>query len=471
MNCLLPHISRKGYRRGALPTILCGIWLVVSCWGAGAQDNLTVTVYAKGFLSDSLNSFWSYSNTHGLVTPNTAALGVLTPKYSHEFDNEDTLAIGGSIYYALNRDIEDDWAPNQYYVTYKKEYVMATAGARQQPERLSGLSAVGGDILWSNNARPMPGIRIETNKSLPLYGAVSMDAGIAHYHLIDDRFVDNAFVHHKFLQLNFRLSPRATLFLGGHHYAQWGGESEAFGQQPQGLDDFLKIFIGEGEEANPDVNNPFNALGNHIGSYRAGFIQEFDATTLRVYHQSLFEDRPGFRLENFPDGVWGAYLNVPENTIFQNFLYEYIQTTARSGGDPALGFDNYFNNATYQSGWTHFDATIGMPFITANRMGDGVTNNVLKAHHIGISGERSYLQYLAKLSYVQNFGLNENPNTPQSNDFYTYFQVRYQTYNWGRLGLSIGYDINELRDNDITLGLEYQYTFELMGHDRCWCYH
>ncbi len=447
------------------------IWCVIFSGAIYAQDEFTVTLYGKGFLSDSLNSFWSYNTTHGLVTPNTIAMGSITPFYSHTFKNEDVLTVGGSLYYAINRDEEDDWAPNQYFVAWQHEKLLVTLGARQAAERFRGLSAVAGDILWSNNARAMPGVKLETAESVRVMNNFSIDAGIAHYYTLDDRVIDNAFVHHKFLQVNFDMSSRSTLSLGGHHYAQWGGESDRFGQQPQGFGDFFEIFLGGGEEANPDVNNPQNALGNHIGSYRVQFAQQFQTSNLRFYHQSLFEDRPGFRLENFPDGVWGAFLEIPKNRIFQYFLYEYVQTTARSGGDPALGFDNYFNNSTYESGWTHFNSTIGLPFITANRNGEGVTNNVLRAHHIGVAGGIPNFDYQVKGSYVQNLGLNGDPNSRESNDFYTYLQVRYETFNWGRWGLSVGYDINELRQNDITVGLEYQYVIDLFGHDRCWCYH
>ncbi|WP_203296451.1 capsule assembly Wzi family protein [Luteirhabdus pelagi] len=434
--------------------------LIILLANVSYAQNFSADVRVKGIISDSLNSFWTYSNTNGLVSPHTRLIGKVSPLYEYEFRNEDSLAIGGSFFYAYNANREDDWAPNEYFVTYRKNKLEGIIGAKERERKYLGLSAVGGDILWSGNARPAPGLWVGTAEPIRLLRGISLEAALAHYFLLDDRAVDQAYIHFKKVMVNFEVNPSSTLAMGVHHYAQWGGVSETFGEQPSGLSALGNIFIGQGIEANPNNENPVNALGNHLASYRVKFTKRFPASRLEFYHQSLFEDLPGARLANFPDGVWGAFLKVDNRSILRGILYEYVQTTARSGGDPSLGFDNYFNNTTYKSGWTHYGNTIGMPFITPRGDGMGISNNVLKAHHFGIMGR--YLNFTARFkgSYVQDFGLNENPDSIDEEHLYTYVNVRYNSDYYGTFGISIGYDNNSIQDDAISVGLEYSYSFK-----------
>ena len=72
--------------------------------------------------------------------------------------------------------------------------------------------------------------------------------------------------------------------------------------------------------------------------------------------------------------------------------------------------DNYFNNGEYQSGWTYYGKTIGLPLFTPMPAGEdgkvlGVCNNRLSAWHFGIRGKAARLiPYKFLFTYSRNFG-------------------------------------------------------------------
>lgn len=425
-----------------------------------AQDHFITEVGLKALIHNEENSFWSYSNTNGLVHPNTWLLGTLNSEYATYLSEYSSLALGGSAFYSLNEDHPNGVAINQYYGTYQLHNFALTLGAKQRPEKLMGLSSVGGDILWSNNARPVPGIELATIAPLKISRIVSVEGAFGHYMLNDDRHVDRARLHYKQLTFNFNTSPRSVFSLGLHHYAQWGGVSSTTGPEPNSFRDYMRIVMGVSGTTTATAGDQINALGNHLGSYRIDYKYRFrNKQELHLYHQTLFEDTSGREFQNFPDGVWGAFLSTPENEFLNGILYEYQHTLSQSGYARMRGSDNYFNNSMYRSGWTYFGETIGTPFITPNRDGVGIINNTYRAHHIGFTGAISKLHYTFKGSYVENMGLHRSRWEPTHKNLYTYLNFMYHPSERQLFGISLGADLNTPNNDQWTLSLEYRYRF------------
>jgi len=133
----------------------------------------------------------------------------------------------------------------------------------------------------------------------------------------------------------------------------------------------------------------------------------------------LFTEPVCFSKFRSTGGRTNSGILIVNSDMGKSILYEFIYTMHQSGwrhdpeqegvyieGQVSSGVDDYFNNGAYQSGWTHFGRTIGLPLFTVDRTtGLGVENNRVKAHHIGLGGKlfRKF-PYRFLLTYTMNYG-------------------------------------------------------------------
>lgn len=437
-----------------------------------SQENPPVTfeggVEAFGYATSEELPFWTYTNRYGRLSQDTNGLLYAFAKANYE------LTPNSSVSFAASGVARDGIDPNiqraELYVAFKNKWIDITLGSKDFTDDTYELSTVRRNILFSSNARALPGILIQNAKPIKVFKNISFDAAIAHYSLNDDRFVENPRVHYKKFFVNWDMNSKSSLSVVLQHVAQWGGTSPNGERQPDGFSDFTKIFFGKGGDEEASFGDQVNTLGNHIGSYSITYKRELSSTlNLDVYYQTLFEDRSGMELNNFPDGVWGIQLNNNDSKLIKGILYEYVQTTSQSGSPRAVqnggqqsGGDNYFFNGAYRSGWTYDGQTIGLPFITIGVPDEnGVTavSNRSKAHHIGVLGAFWKLDYTLKLTYLENLGSFASPITPKDTFVYSYFQAQLPTQKYGTFSLEIGADFNDDRDTFFGGGLGYRYTF------------
>ncbi len=291
-------------------------------------------------------------------------------------------------------------------------------GNKRRPEFYNGLSVSNESILWSLNHRPLPGVHLETAKTIFFSGdsGFGFEAMWSDYLMEENRFVSNARLHHKRLHLVYEPNIKWRFKLGIRHAVQWGGTSPVHGEQPTGLEDYIRVVTGRGGNDNALPGEQINALGNHLGSYELYVDRQFEGLKARFIYNSIFEDGSGSRLANFPDGRYGIFLDFENKSWVNSFIYEFYYTKDQSQTRPHL-WDNYFNNGIYASGWTYKNQVIGLPFFTTNYYENYPTrtnakrigNNLITAHHIGISGyifEKRPYKFL--LSYRNNYGHNVN---------------------------------------------------------------
>ena len=427
-----------------------------------AQNDFSFNVEGLGIYSnESENPFWFTANQYGRLDSETSFLGLAEANYTYE-GNDQEFQIGGGLLY---RDGIDDGAKlDQIFASYTYKWFKATVGFKHRDEKLMGLSSVGGDIIWSNNARALPGVILETSSPIKIWDWFAFRATLAHYELNEDRFVEDAHLHHKSLYLDFSLTPDDIISVGLRHYVQWGGTSPVTGPQPDGFSDFLKIFTGQGGGENASESDQINALGNHLGSYSLEYTMNRDNYSLQFYHQTLFEDSSGRELNNFPDGVWGIFYQPKSSSFISGLLYEYIQTVSQSGrpipnNDGIYrGGDNYFSSGVYRSGWTYEGRIIGLPFILINDDGLGIKSNRSYVHHLGITGSFWKLNYKLKGTYAKYFGSYFLPLEPNVEAVYGYGEFTYPS-NFGDFTLITGGDYSKNSDNIFGVGLKYAYTF------------
>lgn len=457
----MPHlIFYNGLPVKCQCTLVTVLWVLsfFSITTLNAQYEFKAGAELIGLVAQDENPFWSRANTLGQISRNTDGLAALDAFYTNYLGDTTDIEIGVAAFVDYGTNIETKARLQSYYVNLNTGIFSFSVGAKPRDTLLSGLSTTNGDILFSNNAGPLPGVEANMCAPLRLSRRLGVQAGMANYWLNDERVVDGAMVHFKYMMLHWKLSRTATLKTGLHHYAQWGGTSERRGIQPSSFSDFTIVFIGGGGQENAFSSDQGNALGNHIGSWRAHYTNAFRAGDLEVYFQNLFEDSSGILLGNFPDGLWGVHWKLAEPKIFESFLFEFVQTTWQSGLKPGRGFDNYFNNSTYASGWTYFGRTVGTPLIIPFQDGRGIESNAVKAFHFGAKGKLDKLTGRFLMSYVLNRGTRFEPIFEES--FFMQAAFQYAIHpNW-RLQLQLAGDLNFDTDSQFggVLSLRYQFT-------------
>ncbi len=308
-------------------------------------------------------------------------------------------------------------------------------GMKPRERELSDVSISGGNVMYSRNARNIPGINAWSDWIYLEKGHwVAVKGNIAHYQMIDNRYVDRAMLHNKALSMKVALGRKVDLTLGFEHWAQWGGNSPKHGSQPASFEDYFRIFMASSGGSDATVSDQINVLGNHLGKEYVRIDWKADDFTLTGQYDKPFEDGSGMRFQNAPDGIWSLQFssNKSESWI-TDVVYEFISTTWQSGplhdrpateeekveqdpNDPYYGkivlrgCDNYFGNGEYKSGWTNYNRVIGCPLLLPSLPGDdGVTMSMastrVRAHHIGVKGVAfEKVPYRLLATYSRNYG-------------------------------------------------------------------
>lgn len=322
---------------------------------------------------------------------------------------------------------------NRLYVSGGWKMIRLDVGVAPRIRELGDLSITGGDVIYTGNARNMPGVNLWSDWIYFEKGHwFGLKANLAHYQMTDNRYVKNTLLHNKSLSFKVALGRKVDFIGGFEHWAQWGGDSPVYGPQPSSFRDYMKIFFGRSGGSDATTSDQINVLGNHLGREYIRVVWRANPFTMTFQYDKLFEDGSGMRLQNFPDGVWSlAFAMKDRDALVTDVIYELVTTTWQSGPDhdrPATeeekanqdpsdpfygkivlrGGDNYFNNGEYASGWTFHGRTIGLPLIIPNAPDEngltkGVICNRVRAHHLALRGN-IYLPYTLKSTFSKNFG-------------------------------------------------------------------
>ncbi|WBL26014.1 capsule assembly Wzi family protein [Zunongwangia sp. HGR-M22] len=386
-----------------------------------SQSGFKVDMESAAFVNgDDALPFWLRSNNYGRVGRETDLYAVLAPSYKFDVGENSVLTLKSAFAYRNKfNDVEanKDFFVDELYANFSSKYINIAVGVKHRDIKYNGLASTNQSILWSDNARSLPGTEIKTSE--PIYFLfdkhLGFEALFSEYFLNDNRATEDTHVHHKYLSLVYKLNNVSNFKLGIRHIVQYGGSpsDSRFDNQPIGVEEYVRMFFGRAGSDNSLPTDQENAIGNHIGSYELSYNRQFREGELELFYNSIFEDGSGSAMRNFPDGRYGVFYDTGKTDHFINsFVYEFIYTKNQSQTAPHL-WDNYFNHGVYSSGWTYQQNVIGVPFITNTYLsdygGDFVTvgNNRLIAHHLGVQG-KLYFPYEFKVSYRRNYGFNQN---------------------------------------------------------------
>ncbi len=321
---------------------------------------------------------------------------------------------------------------NEFYFGLGWKALRWDVGMIDRKGDYEGLSLSDGNVVWSGNARSLPGccLSLDWVEVPGTRGIWSLRAHWGDYQTMDSRYVRRALLHNKSFDFRFRLHPRVYFTIGLEHFSLWAGTSPLYGPQPDKFSDYVKVVLGKSGDKEATASDQINVLGDHRGREIVRVDWYADRFRLTFAHDIPFDDGSGMGLQNFPDGVNTIHLSFNDRKRWvSDILYELVYTKCQSGpahDRPATpeeleqhpdrpfivqgGADNYFNNGEYRSGWTYFGKTIGLPLFTpapidSDGMILGVVNNRVIAHHVGLEG--CFLRscpYRFKATYSRNYG-------------------------------------------------------------------
>ncbi|WP_324719176.1 capsule assembly Wzi family protein [Salinimicrobium sp. HB62] len=424
-----------------------------------------VSATGEGILySGEESPFWIHSNRRGRIDEITNVSSWITGTGRYEFRYGGILQAGLGVLYHDGYSSEAQL--DEYFVSFENSRIDVFAGRKQNPESFSGVSATNENVLWSNNSRPIPGIGIDL-KPLTIFerAGIGFKASWDEFFSDEqDRYIQNIRIHHKSFHFIFNGIRNIELVAGGHHYVQWGGKSEEYGELPASFEDYLRVITGgsiiggDGFVGEQEVNG----LGNHLGGYEVQLNTSISHFDVSLIYNTIFEDYSGIKLRNTPDGRYGIYIKdqQPEKWV-QAFMYEYYYTRHQSKTYPTTdGKDNYFNNHLYRSGWTYENRIIGLPFMMLDEDRFRVAHNNIVAHHIGLTGLAYYTYpYKFLASYRANYGAKGGTSKPVEQIISTYLDVNVWQ-DFINVNLQFGADIYfEENSSNVGLGLRIQKSF------------
>jgi hypothetical protein len=411
--------------------------------------------------------FWMYHNKRGRLSENTNISGWVTGRGEYDLSTSTFLEVGGGLLYQDG--ISDQLFIDEIYAHIESEKLYFTVGRKQQKELYNGLSVSNRSILWSLNARPLPGIQIGTNGPLFPFDpdnatGFGFEGSWNEYVMEKDRHVSYAKLHHKNLLLVYKTRNNFEVKAGLQHFVQWGGASKSEGQQPESFKDYLRVIGGKSGDEFARDSDFQNALGNHLGGYEIFVKKSFRDFSLELIYNHLFEDGSGRRLGNTPDGRYGVFLETKDKgRIINSVIYELYYTHHQSNTTTGIHkFDDYLNNSGYRSGWTYENRVLGAPFFTVDPDGEGIINNKFLAHHLGIGGQisNSFASYPYKvlLSYARNDGRYPRRFRPKQDVAYIYSEFGLMR-SWIHLDLQFGAEYNSYASPTYGVGVQARYRF------------
>ena len=374
----------------------------------------------SGFAYKNTLPFWMTANKFGAV-PNSHYGSLYASVFSDFKESESNFKFSYKASFTGTVATENDFFVNELYGSIGYRSWQLDLGAKNDVLLWEGLSASNGNIIKSNNTRAYPGISLKTTDYIKLPFAkkwLRVKGTYAESLLIDQRVVDRLRLHHKNLYFKFLLSRKLSLVTGLDHYAQWGGHSDEFGNLPSGLGDYLRVISGSAGGLNSEISEQNNALGNHVSSHLLQLNYAGEKTNWNLYWSHPFEDRPGLELANWPDALYGVFVDLKKpNGFITHILGEFYDTKNQGRSDSSPNFsENYFNGSIYYSGWTYYGKIIGSPFFRTKLSVDGITEGVdlnysrFTAYHLGFKGFLSEnLQYKTYISYIYYPGWFNNP--------------------------------------------------------------
>lgn len=500
----------------------------------GFAQHLTLDVTTEAAVgTGSYSAVYLTSNRHGILSTN-ANTAYLRPtlKWGQQVGNWNLEACA-DLQAQLHTDNAKFYA-QQLYLKANWSWLNFCAGTREITPIFRDFRLSSGGILWSGNARPIPGLSIGSHGFVDIPGTRSevqfIADGFYGYYMDEDytkgeyekylvgkedrarSFITTGYWSH-IKRLAIRTSTRHHFIfsIGIEHSVMFGGsctnyvDPECNGTYNPKAKDFLMVLIPLAGSSSSALGDQAFFYGSHEGSVPLNFEYQWGGSTRNQYklslcHENIFEDGSGMYKGNGWDGMWGLeYHNRKPHSLISGAVFEYFHSTDQSGpihwdpkdfgpvyGDKfregkAHGNDNYFNNFFFNA-YAHYGQVCGTPMIKSPAYNDDhylcVTDNRIRAFHIGIEGEIPQLSsFISKLSspsngtegilsyrilssYRRSWGTNPVPAPAVRHSFDFLGELTLQLPRW-TITTALGLDRGDLYGDNTTFDLRISRHFSL----------
>jgi len=360
--------------------------------------------------------FWLYANRHGLTRPGSkisSVSGFAAETRLSSSESDFNIRIGGELVSRYS-ELDNTLHFLQLYGIAQYRKIRLRAGRFHHindfDESLKGLTT--GFFVESHNATPYPRISLETDGFVPVPktgGALLIQFRYSDGLLESDRTISSPYIHQKSLQVRTVFNSLSLQF-GIFHSVIWAGVDEERGQLPRSFSDYKRVVFSRSaaEESDASISEVLNRLGNSVGLYEVGLTYESSNYSIFGYRHFFLENEFSVKLLSPWDGIWAlGYIHNQDVNTVDAVVYEYMNSIRQESiRGAAQGRANIYNHGIYTDGWSYHGRLMGNPLFTFDPEERRVYNNVIVAHHLGITGHISdHLSYRSLFTYSRNYGL------------------------------------------------------------------
>ena len=449
-------------------------------------NGLTYNVEASGNLSDGkFAPLWFSSGRFGLssIEPNSGYVRAGISR-SADCDSLHTWRFGYGLDVAVPVNFTSDFVLQQLYGTVQYKFAQLTLGTKEIDQEMLNRELSSGAMSLSNNARPIPQVRLEIPEFLPLHFTddwVGIKGHLAYGWYTDNRwqrnftnkqslFSQDSHFHSKaaFIRIGRDdLCPFSATF-GLQMSCQFGGTGYNIADRSDDCNMLTDVELGDGLKSywyalipgGHDVNdgNYGNVQGNQNGNWYFDMKFQGRGWSVRTYAEHFFEDHSQLFVQYaWKDMLWGVELKLPKNKYVSRFVAEYLNTRDQTGGlyhDRSdvvplqiSGRDDYYNHHTFGA-WQHWGQAQGNPLLlspiynVANRQLYFYFNRV-SAVHIGLNGEPTdELHYRLLFSNLRTWGTYDQPTLSPIDQNYLLAELTYNPKKYKGWSATLGYGLN-----------------------------
>lgn len=318
-------------------------------------------------------------------------------------------------------------------IKYRSVYLLA--GMKERSSRIVDGTLSSGDLVRSNNARPIPGISAGFLDFVDIpftNGWLQIDGEIMYGRFTDNGYRESQFNHfqgiltrdlyYTYKRCYFRTRPteRLSVTFGMQAAGEFGGSTVRYNRGN------ITVREDRGFHFSDVWDMFFPKEGSGEGYYKGSSLGSWDfkarynfnnGSRLEFYFEGPWEDGSSIGRRNGWDGLWGLEYNFANGDIVDAVVLEYLDFTNQSGpihrtpGDTpgttltteTNGGDNYFNNDFYGA-YANYGMAIGSPFLVApiyNLDGDATfAHNRARGFHAAARGHiGSDIRWRAMVGY------------------------------------------------------------------------